>query len=228
MLARGSLPPLAVLPCCPRPLMPPRVCTVFPAAVSVAVGSTLLPPLSPSSGAQLWVRSYALPCVRALSTAPDWAAALTNNHPRNNIPESVKSRVGLGLHRQPAHPLAIIKTRIGEHFATPRGEAGASFKLFDDLSPIVTAKQNFDDLLTPADHVSRRATDTFYLTDDTLLRTHTRCVCVLCECVYECALFGFPSERVAGRVAILCLAVVVPASMSALLRGGGGAPVQCA
>ena len=34
-------------------------------------------------------------------------------------------------------------------------------------------KNNFDDLLIPSDHVSRRPSDTFYLDSETVLRTHT-------------------------------------------------------
>ena len=37
----------------------------------------------------------------------------------------------------------------------------------------MTVKQNFDDLLIPAGHVSRQATDTYYASRTHLLRTHT-------------------------------------------------------
>jgi len=43
----------------------------------------------------------------------------------------------------------------------------------DDLSPIVSTHENFDSLLIPQDHVSRRKSDTYYLNNDTLLRCHT-------------------------------------------------------
>lgn len=38
---------------------------------------------------------------------------------------------------------------------------------------IETVKNNFDDLNSPKDHPSRELSDTFYITDDLLLRTHT-------------------------------------------------------
>src|SRR3989338_451293 len=47
------------------------------------------------------------------------------------------------------------------------------FQDFDivDFSKLVTVEQNFDPLNTPKDHPSRRETDTYYLTDEYLLRT---------------------------------------------------------
>nr|PIL97642.1 Ferredoxin-fold anticodon binding domain-containing protein [Toxoplasma gondii COUG] len=39
----------------------------------------------------------------------------------------------------------------------------APFQLFDDFSPFVTCRQNFDSLLVPLDHVSRLPSDTYYL-----------------------------------------------------------------
>lgn len=47
------------------------------------------------------------------------------------------------------------------------------FHVFDNLSPIVTTEQCFDDLLTPKDHVSRQTTDTYYIDESTILRPHT-------------------------------------------------------
>ncbi|XP_075643254.1 phenylalanine--tRNA ligase, chloroplastic/mitochondrial-like [Castanea sativa] len=43
---------------------------------------------------------------------------------------------------------------------------------FDDLCPIVTVKQNFDDVLVPADHVSRSYNDTYYIDPQSVLRCH--------------------------------------------------------
>ena len=45
--------------------------------------------------------------------------------------------------------------------------------MVQDKSPVVTTKQTFDDLLIPADHVSRKMTDTYYFNRDTVLRPHT-------------------------------------------------------
>lgn len=47
------------------------------------------------------------------------------------------------------------------------------FKIFDDLPPIVTVEQNFDELLIPPDHVSRQPSDTYYVDAQRVLRCHT-------------------------------------------------------
>ena len=47
------------------------------------------------------------------------------------------------------------------------------YKPFDSFQPVVSTKDCFDVLLTPLDHVSRRPTDTYYVNDTHLLRTHT-------------------------------------------------------
>jgi phenylalanyl-tRNA synthetase alpha chain len=99
-------------------------------------------------------------------------AVLNNGHPRNNVPASVKALVHRRLLAAPGHPLATITRRIAAYWAAPR-TGGAPLRLFDSLSPVVSAKANFDDLQFPADHVSRNTTETFWLTDDHLLRPHT-------------------------------------------------------
>ena len=48
----------------------------------------------------------------------------------------------------------------------------ADFDLVD-FPRIVSVEQNFDLLNTPKDHPSRRETDTYYVSDDYILRTHT-------------------------------------------------------
>jgi len=86
----------------------------------------------------------------------------------------VLAKVGKNLHLEPLHPLGIIKTQIENYcrsYATKKQQS--DFQLFDGLSPIVKTKQNFDTLLIPPEHVSRKPTDTYYLTDELLLRTHT-------------------------------------------------------
>jgi len=95
-------------------------------------------------------------------------------HARNNVPETVAAKVGRKLHLLPNHPLGIIKSEIEKYcaeYALRRGQE--AFRVFDDESPVVRPKQNFDTLLIPPDHVSRRPSDTYYISDDLLLRTHT-------------------------------------------------------
>lgn len=47
------------------------------------------------------------------------------------------------------------------------------FEIYDNLSPVVDTKSCFDDLLVEKDHISRKPSDTYYLSDTHLLRTHT-------------------------------------------------------
>ena len=84
-------------------------------------------------------------------------------------------KVGRNLHRLPDHPLNIIKRRI-ENYCQDYAKKTYSmqqFAIFDDLSPIVTKRRCFDDLRVGPDHVSRSPSDTYYLDDEVLLRTHT-------------------------------------------------------
>ena len=98
------------------------------------------------------------------------------------------SRVDRGLHRDAGHPLGAVAAAVAAHFGAvlapaPQDKAvasgggsggvnGTSFTLFDALPPIVTVAANFDDLLTPADHISRARSDTFYVDGGRLLRCH--------------------------------------------------------
>lgn len=70
----------------------------------------------------------------------------------SNIPQGMRSSVGKNLHTIPNHPLTIIKNIIFEYFDSL---THYKFAKFEDLSPIVTIEQNFDDLLIPKDHPAR-------------------------------------------------------------------------
>ena len=93
-----------------------------------------------------------------------------------NISNFIQRKVGVNLHNRKMHPLEIVKQQIYAYF-------GDEFRRLDDLSPVVTTKQNFDDLLVPRNHVSRRPTDTYYVDEDHVLRTYM--TAHLCEVVKE-------------------------------------------
>ena len=140
--------------------------------------------------AHLSGRAEPMPSPSSSETAAAASAAMTTSsaalldagHPANNVPPSIRAKMGVRLHAQPGHPLGQVKKAIQAYFesgtagvavasaATPGGNA--RFTTFDDLPPIVTTGQNFDDLLTPLGHVSRAPTDTYYVTDEALLRCH--------------------------------------------------------
>jgi phenylalanyl-tRNA synthetase alpha chain len=83
----------------------------------------------------------------------------------SNATPTILSKVGQNLHLQPSHPLSILRSRIEAHFP--------SFQHLNSLSPIVTVQQNFDDLGFPRDHPGRSLTDSYYLNQREMLRTHT-------------------------------------------------------
>ena len=62
------------------------------------------------------------------TSASDTLAALNNGHPLNNVPSSVKDLVGRDLHRQPAHPLCLIKSAIHTHMTTGATDASDTAK----------------------------------------------------------------------------------------------------
>ncbi|KAJ7943020.1 Phenylalanine--tRNA ligase [Quillaja saponaria] len=95
---------------------------------------------------------------------------VVRDDPTNNVPDSIFSKLGMQLHKRDNHPLGILRNAIYEYFDTNYSN---KFEKFDDLCPIVSVKENFDDVLVPSDHVSRSYNDTYYIDSQTLLRCHT-------------------------------------------------------
>jgi phenylalanyl-tRNA synthetase alpha chain len=92
--------------------------------------------------------------------------------PKNNVTEYIFERLDKGLHRSPDHPLGILKSVIEEYFRVHQ-QTGEAFTTLDNLPPVVTTYANFDSVLVPPDHVSRSTNDTYYVTEDKVLRCHT-------------------------------------------------------
>jgi phenylalanyl-tRNA synthetase alpha chain len=82
-----------------------------------------------------------------------------------NLTPNIKSKIGKSLHNKVHHPINIIKNRIYKLFPT--------FEKFDTLDPIVSVDENFNSLLIPEDHPSRSSTDTYYVDEKHVMRTHT-------------------------------------------------------
>ncbi|XP_033110989.1 phenylalanine--tRNA ligase, mitochondrial-like [Anneissia japonica] len=96
---------------------------------------------------------------------PDEMTTLTPN---------IIEKVGCNLHNQQNHPLCLIKQCITNFFYKQFTRLGNPlFSVYDNISPIVTVSANFDSVLTPPDHVSRRKGDNFYINKDYMLRAHT-------------------------------------------------------
>lgn len=89
----------------------------------------------------------------------------------SNISQSVSDKLHAKLHNLPNHPLAIIKNAIYSHFHSLPEFIDLS--TYDDLSNIVTTQANFDDLLIPPEHPSRRKSDTYYVDETHVLRSQT-------------------------------------------------------
>lgn len=84
-----------------------------------------------------------------------------------NAPDTILSHVGRRLYLDENHPLAITRKLIESQFPAP------VFGNYFEKNPVVTTRQNFDVLGFPPDHPGRSRTDTYYINDKTVLRTHT-------------------------------------------------------
>ncbi|KAI9751596.1 MAG: hypothetical protein M4579_005989 [Chaenotheca gracillima] len=84
-----------------------------------------------------------------------------------NVPSNIAAAVPRRLHLASQHPIAITREIIQSQFPAP------TYKYHNTLFPVVTVKQNFDSLGFPPDHPGRSSKDTYYVNQNTVLRTHT-------------------------------------------------------
>ncbi|XP_011554746.3 probable phenylalanine--tRNA ligase, mitochondrial [Plutella xylostella] len=89
-----------------------------------------------------------------------------------NITPKIASYLNSNLHLKKNHPLSLVRQRIVNYFYTFRYAGNPEFSVYDNLNPVVSTKQNFDDLLIPLDHVSRAKSDCYYINRGMLLRAH--------------------------------------------------------
>ncbi|CAJ0870400.1 15216_t:CDS:2, partial [Entrophospora sp. SA101] len=90
-----------------------------------------------------------------------------------NVTPTILSKITRKLHLQQQnrqtsnyhHPISILANKIKTHFN--------DFDYFDSFNPVVTTKENFDDLGFPIDHPGRSTTDSYYINKNVMLRTHT-------------------------------------------------------
>ena len=88
----------------------------------------------------------------------------------SNIPSFIEEKLSRQLHHQMNHPIEIIKDHIYDYFARLEDY---HFDMFDNLSQVVSIEDNFDKLLIPLNHVTRSKSDSYYVNDKEVLRTHT-------------------------------------------------------
>ncbi|OLN92145.1 Phenylalanine-tRNA ligase, mitochondrial [Colletotrichum chlorophyti] len=84
-----------------------------------------------------------------------------------NVPKNVLEATSRKLHLQKDHPVYITRQIIESQFPAP------TYKYHNTFDPVVSTHQNFDSLGFPVDHPGRAKSDTYYLNEKTLLRTHT-------------------------------------------------------
>lgn len=92
-----------------------------------------------------------------------------------NITPNVLTKLGKNLHVKQYHPLSHLRQRIVNYFYKQfRSKSGTpAFSVYDNICPVVTTAQNFDSLLVPKNHPSRKKSDCYFVNQDTLLRSHT-------------------------------------------------------
>jgi len=92
----------------------------------------------------------------------------------SNVTPNIVNNIGRNLHLQKDHPICLIKEAIVQHFyASYRTSTGPVFAVSDNLSPVVTTQQNFDSMLIPKDHETRKKSDNYYVNERYILRAHT-------------------------------------------------------
>lgn len=90
-----------------------------------------------------------------------------------NITPAIIQKIGRNLHREKHHPIGLIKLRIQNFFYSNYVKRGNPiFSVYDNLNQVVTIEQNYDNLLVPLDHPSRKPSDSYYLNSEHMLRAH--------------------------------------------------------
>lgn len=88
----------------------------------------------------------------------------------SNITTSIQKKIGINLYNKKDHPIEIVKNFIYTYFDSCNIP---NLSKFDEFTPYVSVEDNFDKLLIPKDHPARKKTDTYYLNENVVLRTHT-------------------------------------------------------
>ncbi|QSL65614.1 hypothetical protein MERGE_002927 [Pneumocystis wakefieldiae] len=84
-----------------------------------------------------------------------------------NITPAILKAVEKKLHFQVSHPLRILRQIIESQFDA------SDYEIFNDFSPVVSTVKNFDLLNFPINHPDRKSTNTYYINQNQVLRTHT-------------------------------------------------------
>jgi len=91
-----------------------------------------------------------------------------------NITPKIISLMDRQLHNKQYHPLQMIKQRIIDYIRSQSDVNGEqAWSIHDRMNPVVTTTANFDSLLVPIDHPSRKKSDSYYINSSHMLRAHT-------------------------------------------------------
>lgn len=82
-----------------------------------------------------------------------------------NLSSAIVSKIPQRLHDRLGHPIHTVRNIIEKHFP--------SCSHLKSPSPLISPSKNFDELDFPLDHPSRSVTDSYYINENTMLRTHT-------------------------------------------------------
>lgn len=154
------------------PNMMRRIAPVTRPAVA-NFASLALGKVAPRRMAPIRFSAAQLQVVAAVSTSSVTVTkeeVMTSN-PFNNVTENIFAKLNQNHHQNLDHPLGIIKQVIFSYFDEQHNDG--EYTKFDDLRPIVSTTQNFDEVLVPVGHVSRDPNDTYYVDENTVLRCHT-------------------------------------------------------
>ncbi|WKA13305.1 hypothetical protein VitviT2T_030620 [Vitis vinifera] len=137
------------------------------------IGFSFSIPFSSSSAHKIQTHKWRQPVVSLLELGGVKIGRddVVRDDPTNNVPDAIFLKLGMQLHRRDQHPIGILKNAIYDYF---NANYSNKFDKLDDLCPIVSTKENFDDVLVPPDHISRSYNDTYYIDSQTVLRCHTR------------------------------------------------------
>lgn len=93
-----------------------------------------------------------------------------------NLSEGILRLLERRLLHETGNPLNLLKRQIVDHFHGLHRKIGTSSPLFtvcENEPRLVTTFENFDSLLTPLEHISRKSSDTYYINKNYCLRSHT-------------------------------------------------------
>ncbi len=90
----------------------------------------------------------------------------------SNVSPSIITKLDKRLFANSSHPIGIVKELIWKYFKQFKNVNEEGFKCFDHFDPIVSVEQNFDALCFPPHHVGRSSSDSYFINNQYLLRTH--------------------------------------------------------